>query len=103
MTGVNDAMSLNDFWRNVDECVAAVRTAPTVEAVIDVLNAHFSPSAGDAFYGGSGGTDLYAVIADAPGWSIVWSEADYFFVARDAQGGLLTYVEGDVYRGDQRI
>ncbi|WP_269089270.1 hypothetical protein [Mycobacterium avium] len=36
------------------------------------------------------------------GWAIVWAEAVYYFVAKDPAGDLLTYIEGDVYRGDAR-
>lgn len=93
---------LDEFWANVDECLDAVEKAETVDEVIAILNRHFLPSAGEAFFGGSGGDrQMYEALQTA-GWTIVWSEADYWFVARDKHGDLLTYTEGDVSRGDGR-
>ncbi|MCV6988679.1 hypothetical protein H7I87_00400 [Mycobacterium timonense] len=93
---------VDTFWANVDECVDAITTARTVEEVISILNRHFEPSSGAAFFGGSGGDrQLMSALREA-GWAIVWAEAVYYFVAKDPAGDLLTYIEGDVYRGDAR-
>ncbi|MFT7021357.1 MAG: hypothetical protein ACJA07_000434 [Rhodococcus sp. (in: high G+C Gram-positive bacteria)] len=90
------------FWKNVDNSLNQIATATTVNAVIDTLNEHFEKSSGDAFFGGSGGDrQLYETLM-AAGWTIVWSEAVYYFAAKDTAGNVLTYVEGDVYRGDQK-
>lgn len=92
------------FWDNVDACLDELRSATTVDAVIAILNQHFEPSSGEAFFGGSGGdTQVIDVLSDSPNWSIVWADANYHFAAADAAGNVLTYVEGDVYRGDQRV
>lgn len=93
---------IDAFWKNVDECMDAVEQASTVDEVITILKRHFQPSAGEAFFGGSGGDrQMYEALMTA-GWTILWSEADYWFVAQDKQGNLLTYTEGDVSRGDGR-
>lgn len=93
---------LDAFWANVNDCVDAVEKADSVDEVITILNRHFDPSSGEAFFGGSGGDrQLYEALRTA-GWTIVWAEADYWFVARDRHGDLLTYTEGDVDRGDGR-
>lgn len=90
------------FWKNVDNSLDRIATATTVDEVIDTLNDHFEKSSGDAFFGGSGGDrQLYETLM-AAGWTIVWSEAVYYFAAKDTAGNVLTYVEGDVYRGDQK-
>jgi hypothetical protein len=34
------------------------------------------------------------------GWGLVWAEAVYYYLMRSPGGELLTYDEGDVYRGD---
>ncbi|WP_128645006.1 hypothetical protein [Rhodococcus sp. BS-15] len=88
------------FWKNVDASLDRIGTATTVDEVIDSLNEHFEKSSGDAFFGGSGGDrQLYEALIDA-GWT--WSDAVYHFAAKDKAGKVLTYVEGDVYRGDQK-
>jgi hypothetical protein len=80
---------VDTFWSEVSTCLDELEAATTADAVIDGLNKHFSPSSGDAFFGGSG-------------WKTIWAEAPYYYVARNSAGELITYVEGDVYRGDRR-
>lgn len=38
----------------------------------------------------------------SPGWTYVWIEADYYWAMQAPDGSVITYVEGDVYRGNQR-
>lgn len=92
------------YWAAVDAALAAARQVRTVDELITALNKHHPPSVGDAFFAGSGGDEqLWDAIMDNPhGWRVVWAEADYYWVARDPEGNLCTYVEGDVYRGDTR-
>ena len=94
---------LDSFWAVIDKQLAALRSATTADNVIDILNATSSPSSGDAFFGGSGGDDgVNDALTDA-GWSYVWSEADYHWAMRSpVDGSVVTYVEGDIFRGDQR-
>lgn len=54
------------------------------------------------FAGGGGDRSLWSALSVA-GWHRVWSGASYCYVARhDATGETLTYIEGDVLRGDAR-
>jgi hypothetical protein len=92
---------MDAFWANVDAALDAVQKANTVDEVITILNKHFEPSSWEAFFGGSGGDRQLITALRAAGWKIVWAEADYYFVAQDKNGQLLTYAEGDVCRGDQ--
>lgn len=94
---------MNSFWRNVDNCLDKVEKAVTVDGVMRILNHHFEPSSAEAFIGGSGGDRQVIDALRNAGWSFVWIEADYYFAARDKHGDILTYVEGDVYRGDQQL
>ncbi|ORW08054.1 MULTISPECIES: hypothetical protein [Mycolicibacter] len=93
---------MDEFWANVDACLDAVEMASTVDEVMSILNHHFLPSSGEAFFGGSGGDRQLIHALREAGWRIVWAEADYYFVASDKNGDLLTYAEGDVERGDSR-
>ncbi|MBM4570247.1 hypothetical protein GS896_27485 [Rhodococcus hoagii] len=89
-----------EFWENSNAALDKCAAASNVSEVIDALNDHFDKSAGDAFFGGSGGDrQLIDVLAGSPqGWTVFDVKADYHFKARDRNGGELEYVEGDVYR-----
>ena len=52
---------LDDFWANVDAALNRCAEATIVEDVITILNEHFNPSSGAAFFGGSGGIDDLSV------------------------------------------
>lgn len=99
-------MSNDVFWKQVDDCLDEIKAIGTVDGVIEVLNRYFAEEwaqscAGDAFFPGSGG-DRQLLSALGSGWTVEWAEARYYYLARDREGGLLTYIEGDVYRGDRR-
>lgn len=95
-------MSLDAFWQHIADQREKLNTAKTVEEVIAILD---PPSSGDAFFAGSGDGDSIAYNLEAAGWRWVWADADYYWVMREPSPGrgLLTYVEGDVYRGDQSV
>lgn len=95
------------FWTEVNACLDELQRAATVDDVIDSLHRRFGKDwaedcAGDAFFPGSGGDRQLRESLTSAGWTISWSKAPYYYVARDTQGGLMTYCEGDVYRGDRR-
>ena len=89
----------------VREALAEAKPSTTAEVIailkeLDPMTVHLT---GDAFYSGSGdGGSLAADLAEA-GWHYVWAEADYYYAIRhEVTGESLTYVEGDVYAGDDR-
>lgn len=92
------------FWQNVDDSLDTLEQEKpdTAAGVVALLNEYSEPSAGDAFFPGSGGDrDLIGSLLVA-GWEVVWEEASYFYVARhESTEELLTYIEGDVYIGDR--
>lgn len=91
---------LDDFWAGIDAQCAELRQAHTADEVIDILNRYGPASSGDAFFAGSGGdTQVYDCL-NAAGWDTVWYGALYYWVMEAPDGSHLTYVEGDVYRGD---
>ncbi len=96
---------LDDFWANVDAALTRCAEATTVEDVITILNEHFNPSSGAAFFGGSGGRH------PAPRQALLGPSRQhlagrplrrppYYWCLADTNGDLLTYIEGDVYRGN---
>lgn len=93
---------MTDFWQAVDAQIAELGTAKDADDVVNILNAYGSPSSGDAFFGGSGGdATVWGALYQA-GWSVVWMDADYFWCMRSTTGSKVTYVEGDIYKGDSR-
>lgn len=94
---------MDDFWKAIDAQCVELRTAKSADDVITILNRYGSPSSGDAFFAGGGGdTSVLECLYEA-GWCVTWFEADYYWVAQAPDGSLLSYVEGDVYRGDTVI
>lgn len=95
-------MSNESFWVRVDKCLDSIEDEYSADGVIAVLNNYFDKSSGAAFFGGSGGDrQLWESLAKA-GWKKIWSEEHYYYVVESSAGELLTYMEGDVYRGDRR-
>lgn len=91
------------YWANVDAALDKVRdNGDTVEQVITILKEHFVPSSGEAFCEGSGGDRglADALFDEREGWSMVWYDAHYYWCAEDVNGNQLSYIEGDVERGN---
>lgn len=94
-------MAMDTFWQAIEAELEALRTAPNADAVITILGGDLAK--GEAFFAGSGGDGSIAGSLRAAGWRTTWAEADYYWVMRAPDGSLITYVEGDVFRGDQAI
>lgn len=95
--------TLDDYWANVSKALDTIRDhGDTVDDVMRILKEHFTPSSTEAFCDGSGGDrTLYDVLLwERDGWHLVWAEADYYWCAKDRNGDLLSYIEGDVERGN---
>lgn len=95
---------LDAYWNNYERCFDKIRDhGHTVEDVIRILNEHWDISSGDAFTPSGGDRTLAGVLAwERDDWYFVWAEDDYYCCLADSQGNRLTYVEGDVYRGNTR-
>ena len=99
-------MPFDAYWANVNNALDAIRDrGDTVDDVMQILKAHFTPSSSEAFCeDGGGDRRLYdELMFERSNWSMVWAEADYYYVLRDRNGDMLTYVEGDVSRGDTAV
>lgn len=92
---------IDNYWRHIDNQLDQLRTATTADDVMRICPASEGMSSADGFFGGGGGD----VLPDEPlhdaGWRYVWMEADYYWCMRGPTGDLITYIEGDLYRGDQ--
>lgn len=94
---------VDTYWANYERCLNRVESsARTVDQLLAILNEHYAPSSGAAFFPGGADRDLLGTLRDA-GWRPVWIRADYWFAMREPEGsGVITFTEGDVDRGDHR-
>lgn len=87
------------FWDEIDRQIEALRSAKSADDVIRILSPGES---GDAFFGGSGGdASVSEALLDA-GWSYNWSQAGYYWSMRAPDGSSITYIEGDIYKGNRK-
>jgi len=93
---------MDDFWRAIDAQLAELTTAGSADDVINILNRYCPPSSGEAFFAGSGGDETVYDALHKAGWTILWFEAPYYWCMEAPDGSKISYVEGDVYRGNRR-
>ena len=98
-------MSLNDFWAVIDAQLTELRTAKTADDVLRILSRERNPlgpntAAGEGFFAGSGGDGSVEEALSAAGWRHTWRQTHYYWVMQAPNGDKVTYVEGDIYRGD---
>ncbi|MFI8977091.1 hypothetical protein ACIGO9_29710 [Nocardia asteroides] len=98
---VEKVVVMDLFWENVEEMLARAQLATDAEQVIAMLNEYGAPSAGDAFFPGSGGDRQLSEALAEGGWSINWLDGTYRWVATDPnRSSALEYIEGDVSKRD---
>ena len=90
------------FWEEIDAQLNELRAAKGADDVIRILSESGEASAGEAFFGGSGGDKSVAGALYEAGWRTVWIEWEHHYAMKAPDGSSITYVEGDIYRGDER-
>lgn len=98
-------MSLDRFWDVIDAQLEKLKTAKTVDEVLRICPAvsDLTDANAQGFFGGGGGDGTVEDSLALAGWTHVWREAHYFWCMRSPDGTeYLTYVEGDLYRGDAK-
>ncbi len=93
------AGGLDGFWESVDAGLAAARKAKSAQEVVAIFG---GGSQGDGFFAGGDGDDLMDALFDA-GWKSVQIDAPYLWCLQAPDGSMLTYVEGDLFLGNQMI
>lgn len=84
--------------------VRAILLDPAYDQIVKDVNRNFRITFGPdaAFFAGSGGDRTLFHALYRAGWSVITMEASYYYVMRhETTGEALTYIEGDVVRGDQ--
>jgi hypothetical protein len=94
---------MDAFWAAIEAQLDLLKTAKSADEVVTILGGkQVGVAAGDAFFAGGGGNGSIAGVLREAGWSVVWFKADYHWCMQAPDGSQLTYVEGDVYRRNQR-
>jgi transposase-like protein len=103
---------LDVFWVGVDAMLDRIvaEQPNTFDGVVAVLEGDYgydyktySGTTRPFFPGGGGDRSLKSALESA-GWTTVWADASYYYCMRhSATGETLTYMEGDVRRGDTRV
>lgn len=97
------------FWTVIAEQHTELQSARTADDVIRMLSHDRNPhgpiwdgAVGDAFFAGSGGDRTVAAALRTAGWTTVWAESALYYVKCAPDGSMITYIKGDIYRGDRR-
>jgi len=95
------------FWAAIDLALDRIETerpATFNEIKLFLENVEMSDNPDATFFAGSGGDRSLAESLDAAGWRCIWADSSYYYVAKHvASGEVLTYIEGDVERGDTTV
>lgn len=97
-------MVMIGFWAVIERQLKELAGARSADDVIRILASERNPYGGttvaDGFFAGGGGDEsVYEVLIET-GWKVVWFEADYHYCLKAPDGSMITYVEGDIYRGN---
>ncbi|MER6102416.1 hypothetical protein ABT115_08815 [Streptomyces sp. NPDC001832] len=92
---------LDMFWKFIDMQLKELESAKSADDVIRILGKSES-GCGDAFFAGSGGDGSVSGSLREAGWSYMWVDWDHYYAMKAPDGSVITYVEGDVYRGNRR-
>lgn len=98
----------DDFWAAIRVQLMELTSAKTAADVVRILSKERNPygdptmCSGDGFFAGSGGDDTVADALRQAGWGYAWRKAGYHYCMKAPNGSAITYVEGDIYIGDER-
>ncbi|MCT6776091.1 hypothetical protein ACFCZ4_06700 [Streptomyces microflavus] len=95
------------FWIAVEDQLHELTAAKSADDVIKILSKERNPYgheciAGDGYFGGSGGDGTVRESLLTAGWNTVWWRAGYWYAMKAPDDSMITYIEGDIYRGDKR-
>lgn len=102
------------FWTAVRRQLDQARTATSADQVLAIFAPEHNPyrleqpdwdgmdGGAQGFFAGSGGDDSLMEALDDAGWERLWFQAPYWWAMTAPDGSVITYCEGDIYRGDKR-
>ncbi|MFD7605127.1 hypothetical protein ACFWAN_32390 [Streptomyces mirabilis] len=96
------------FWEEIASQLSELESAQSADDVIRILSHERNPykdgvpTGADGFFAGSGGDGTVRESLEAAGWKMRWSRAGYFYAMQAPDCSEITYIEGDIYRGNTR-
>lgn len=91
-----------NFWGKIATQLDALESAQSADDVLRILPVVPGITDGDGMFEGSGGDRTVWDSLRKAGWVQIWAAASYYYAMRAPDGSVITYIEGDVYRGDRR-
>jgi hypothetical protein len=94
---------MSEFRETIKAQENELKSAQNADDVLRILSRSRNPNgsesgSGDGFFAGSG-DDAWDALDDA-GWQVVWMKAAYYWCMKAPDDSMITYVEGDIYRGN---
>jgi hypothetical protein len=100
-------MSNNPFWTTIRQQVSELKEAKSADDVVHTLSHDRNPYGSgtgceDGFFAGSGGEESVYEVLTGNGWREVWAESGIYYTLEAPDGSRITYIEGDIRKGDRR-
>ncbi|MFG3176569.1 hypothetical protein ACGFZC_16095 [[Kitasatospora] papulosa] len=101
----------DQFWTAITQQLKELESAKNADDVIRILSPERNPygpdwdgqdGAASGFFAGSGGDGTVRGSLFTAGWNDVWLIAPYYYAIQAPDGSMITYIEGDIYRGNRR-
>lgn len=97
----NSSRKTAGFWEDIAAQLNDAQSAKSAKDVLEIFpNVDPSMSNAPGFFAGSGGDDSLADALYEAGWKHVKGDSIYY-VMQAPNGDKITYIEGDIYEGDQ--
>jgi hypothetical protein len=101
---------MDPFWTAIREQLKELETAKSADDVLRILAHENNPDQtypranrpDEGFFAGSGGDGTVRDALFEAGWWAVWAKSSIYYVMKAPDGSVITYIEGDIYRGDRR-
>ena len=100
----------DNFWAVIADQLKELESAKSADDVIRILGPDRNPYGPDwdgmdgvaeGFFAGSGGDGTVRDALIKAGWKMAGRAAWYHYAMRAPDGSMVTYIEGDIYRGDR--
>ncbi len=96
-------VAAGDFWKQINQQIEELETAGSAADVFRICPPTDSAATGSkGFFAGSGGDQTVAAALRKAGWKTLWAEAPYHWCKQAPNGDTITYVEGDIYKGNSQ-
>ncbi|MGW6144397.1 hypothetical protein [Streptomyces sp. NPDC055140] len=98
----------NPFWTAIAAQHKELESARSADDVLRILSHDRNPhgpdwdgASEDGYFAGSGGDKTVGEALHTAGWTAIWAESPVYYTMRAPDGSVITYIEGDIRRGDR--